>query len=87
MRPATTPQLSVDRLTVEASSELFQIGRLPIVRHFESESGVSFGLGAGHEWRLGSRFALGATLDYHTFSVDSGDFDFLNVTAQLNWYF
>jgi len=52
-----------------------------------ADSGGSFGLGAGHEWRLGSKFALGAALDYHTFAVDGGDFDFLNVTAQLNWYF
>lgn len=52
-----------------------------------TDSGGSFSLGAGHEWRLGGKFALGAALDYHTFSVDGGDFDFLNGTVQLNWYF
>ena len=52
-----------------------------------SDSGGAFGLGAGHEWRLGAKFALGAAMDYHTFSVDGGEFDFLNFTVQLNWYF
>lgn len=52
-----------------------------------SDTGGAFGLGAGHEWRLGTKFALGGALDYHTFSLDGGDFDFLNVTVQLNWYF
>ena len=52
-----------------------------------SDSGGAFGIGGGHEWRLGGKFALGLALDYHTFSVDGGDFDFLNGTVQLNWYF
>lgn len=52
-----------------------------------SDTGGSFGLGGGYEWRLGGKFALGAALDYHTFSVDGGDFDFFNGTVQLNWYF
>lgn len=52
-----------------------------------SESGGAFGLGAGHEWRLGQKFALGAAADYHRFSIDGGDFSFLNFTAQFNWYF
>lgn len=52
-----------------------------------SKSGGSFGLGAGHEWRLTRKFALGAALDYATIDLDGGNFDYLNFTAQLNWYF
>jgi hypothetical protein len=55
-----------------------------------SESGGSFGLGAGHEWRLTRRFALGAAMDYYTIDLDNKDwesFNVLNFTAQFNWYF
>jgi len=52
-----------------------------------SESGGAFGLGAGHEWRLTRKFALGAAVDYATLDLDNGKFDYVNFTAQLNWYF
>lgn len=52
-----------------------------------SETGGSFGLGAGHEWRLTRKFALGVALDYGTMELEDFRFDFVNFTAQLNWYF
>ncbi|MCP4573101.1 MAG: porin family protein [bacterium] len=52
-----------------------------------SDTGGSYGVGLGHEWRLGEKFALGGALDYHEFEVDGGKFDFVNITAQFNWYF
>ena len=51
------------------------------------DSGGSFGFGAGHEWRLTQKFALGAAVDFNTIDLDYGKFDFANFTAQLNWYF
>lgn len=52
-----------------------------------SESGGSFGIGGGHEWRLTRKFALGAAVDYATIGLENGSFDYVNFTAQLNWYF
>ncbi len=52
-----------------------------------SESGGSFGVGGGHEWRLTRTFALGAAIDYSMIDLDHLDYDFVNFTAQLNWYF
>jgi len=56
-----------------------------------SDSGGSFGVGAGHEWRLTRTFALGVAVDYCTIDLDEdsnfSNFDFVNYTAQLNWYF
>lgn len=52
-----------------------------------SETGPSFGIGGGHEWRLTRKFALGAAFDYCTIDLDGGRYDFANFTAQLNWYF
>lgn len=51
------------------------------------DSGGSFGFGAGHEWRLTQKFALGVAVDFNTIDLDYGKFDFANFTAQLNWYF
>ena len=51
------------------------------------DSGGSFGLGAGHEWRLTQKFALGVAVDYCTADLDHGKFEFTNLTAQFNWYF
>lgn len=52
-----------------------------------SDDGGSFGFGAGHEWRLTRTFALGVAADYCTVDLDEDKFDFLNFTAQFNWYF
>lgn len=52
-----------------------------------SESGGAFGLGGGHEWRLTRKFALGVAVDYNKVGLEDIDFDFVNFTAQLNWYF
>ena len=56
-----------------------------------TDSGGSFGLGAGHEWRLTRTFALGLAVDYSTIEMEEGsafsDFSFVNYTVQLNWYF
>ena len=67
--------------TAEVSGEAY--GRTVTI----SDNGGSFGLGAGHEWRLTRKFALGAAADYCTIDLDGGNFDFFNFTAQLNWYF
>lgn len=67
--------------TAEVTGELFG------AKVSVSESGGSFGLGGGHEWRLTRKFALGAAVDYATIDLDGGSFDFVNFTAQLNWYF
>jgi len=48
------------------------------------DSGGSFGFGAGHEWRLTQKFALGAAVDFNTIDLDYGKFGFTNFTAQLN---
>ena len=52
-----------------------------------SESGSAFGLGGGHEWRLTRKFALGAGVDFNSVGLEEFKFDFVNYTAQLNWYF
>ena len=52
-----------------------------------SNSGGSFGVGGGHEWRLTRTFALGAAIDFNSIDLDDGKFEFVNYTAQLNWYF
>ena len=52
-----------------------------------SESGGSFGLGGGHEWRLTRKFALGAAVDWYNVDQDLGKYDIVNFTAQFNWYF
>jgi hypothetical protein len=67
--------------TAELKGELF--GRTVTI----SDNGGSFGVGAGHEWRLTRKFALGAAVDYGTVDFDGAKFDFVNFTAQLNWYF
>lgn len=51
------------------------------------ESGGSFGFGAGHEWRLTRKFALGVAADFNTISLDEIDYDFWGFSAQFNWYF
>ncbi len=50
------------------------------------ESGPSFGLGGGHEWRLTEKFSLGGAVDFNTISLDNWDFSFTNFTVQFNWY-
>ena len=52
-----------------------------------SDSGGGFGLGAGHEWRLTRKFALGMAFDFVAMDLDEEDFDYLNFTVQFNWYF
>lgn len=52
-----------------------------------SDDGGAFGLGAGHEWRLTRKFALGMAVDYAALDLDFVDYDYLNVTVQFNWYF
>lgn len=51
------------------------------------ETGSSFGIGAGHEWRLTRKFALGVAADFNTIDLDDGNYDIWGVTAQFNWYF
>ena len=51
------------------------------------DNGGAFGFGAGHEWRLTRKFALGVAVDYCTLDLDVDDFDFWGFSAQFNWYF
>jgi hypothetical protein len=57
-------------------------GRLSV-----DDDGGAFGIGAGHEWRLASKFALGAAVDYNVIDLDGWKLKYFNVTAQFNWYF
>ena len=50
------------------------------------DSGPSFGLGAGHEWRLTEKFSLGGAVDFDAVGLNYGDFSFTNFTVQFNWY-
>jgi hypothetical protein len=51
------------------------------------DNGGGFGLGAGHEWRLTRKFALGVAADWDMIDLDEEKFEYLNFTAQFNWYF
>lgn len=51
------------------------------------ETGTSLGFGAGHEWRLTRKFALGVAVDFDTVDLDEVDYEFWGFSAQFNWYF
>ena len=53
-----------------------------------SDDGFGFLVGAGYEWRLTRKFALGPEVDYSYGKVnDDVSFNMVNFTAGLNWYF
>lgn len=51
------------------------------------DDGAAFGVGAGHEWRLATKFALGLAADFNSIDLDNEKFEFWGITAQFNWYF
>jgi opacity protein-like surface antigen len=53
-----------------------------------SDTGFGFLLGAGYEWRLSRKFALGPEINYAYANIDD-DFslNYINTTVGLNWYF
>lgn len=54
-----------------------------------SDDGFGFLLGAGYEWRLSRKFALGPAVDYSYARVNELDIslNYVNFTAGLTWYF
>ena len=53
-----------------------------------SDDGFGFLLGAGYEWRLARKFALGPEIDYSYAKVsDDLSLNYVNFTLGLNWYF
>ncbi len=53
-----------------------------------SDNGFGFLLGAGYEWRLTRKFALGPEIGYGYGKIDDDvSLDFVNATVGLNWYF
>ena len=58
------------------------------VTYSASDDGIGFLLGAGYEWRLTRKFALGPQVDYSYAKVnDDISLSYVNVTVGLNWYF
>ena len=58
------------------------------VTYSASDDGFGFLLGAGYEWRLTRKFALGPAVDYSYAKVsDDISLNFINFTVGLNWYF
>jgi len=53
-----------------------------------SDDGFGFLLGAGYEWRLSRKFALGPAVDYSYAKInDDISLNYVNFTAGLTWYF
>jgi outer membrane autotransporter protein len=54
-----------------------------------SDDGFGFLLGAGYEWRLTRKFALGPAVDYSYARVNELDIslNYVNFTLGANWYF
>jgi len=53
-----------------------------------SDDGLGFLVGAGYEWRLGRKFALGPQFDYSYAKInDDFKINYFNFTMGLNWYF
>lgn len=57
------------------------------VKFSAEDTGGSFGFGAGHEWRLTRKFALGVAADFNTADLDEVKYEFWGFSAQFNWYF
>jgi hypothetical protein len=53
-----------------------------------SDDGFGFLVGAGYEWRLTRRFALGPEISYAYAKIDDElSLNYVNTTVGLNWYF
>lgn len=53
-----------------------------------SDNGFGFLVGAGYEWRLTRKFALGPEISYAYADIADGfTLNYINTTVGLNWYF
>lgn len=58
------------------------------VTYSASDDGFGFLVGAGYEWRLARKFALGPEVDYSYAKIsDDISLNYVNFTVGLNWYF